>query len=93
VILDFDIVRQGVVVDEILRSGELYLQGISSTHGGKPTRSPRVRVAVPDTQFGPIWEKLLVRELAAQARALGATARHAELLAKESIRRWRLGPH
>ena len=91
--LDFDIVRQGVIVDEILRVGEFYLQGISNKDGDQPTRSPRVRVVVPDTQFRHIWEDVLMRELSAQARALGAPAGHAEVLARESIRRWRLGPH
>jgi hypothetical protein len=94
VILDFEIVRQGIVVDEILRSRELYLDGRRRTdRSDKSTRSNKIRVVVPDTKFGPIWEQLLVKALAAQAEALGTTPRHAETIARDSIRRWRTGPH
>ena len=93
-ILDFEVVRQGMVVDEILRTRELYLQGIRpTTQADAQIRSPKVRVVVPDTRFGPIWEELLIDELAQQSKALGATERHARLIAQESIRRWRAGPN
>jgi len=93
-ILDFEIVRDGFVVDQILRLAELYLEGvIRKNQMDTPTRWSRVRVVVPDTKFGPIWEELLVAELAAQPKALGATERQARLLAMDAIRRWRMGPH
>jgi len=93
-ILDFEIVRQGILVDEILRTGELYLQGVKRTdETDAPDRSSRVRVVVPEMNFAPIWEESLVQELSARSRALGASERQARLIAQESIRRWRTGPH
>ena len=91
--LDFEIVRQGLVVDGILRTRELYLQGIRS--GGEADTqapSPKVRVVVPDTKFDGIWEELLIAELVQRSKALGASDDHARFLAEESIRRWRTGP-
>ena len=93
-ILDFEIVRQSVLVEEVLRTGELYLQRAKKS--GEPEAqgtSSRIRVVVPDTRFAPLWEELLVEELSARSRALGATERQARLIAQDSIRRWRTGPH
>jgi hypothetical protein len=91
--LDFEIVRQGLVVDGILRTRELYLQGVrSGGDAATQVQSPRVRVVVPDTKFDGIWEELLIDELAQRSKALGATDQHARFLAQESIRRWRTGP-
>jgi hypothetical protein len=90
--LDFEIVRQGLVVDGILRTRELYLQGLRSGGADTQVQSPKVRVVVPDTGFGSIWEELLIRELAQRSKALGASEQHARFLAQESIRRWRTGP-
>jgi hypothetical protein len=91
--LDFEIVRQGLVVDGILRTRELYLQGVRSDgESDAQVQSPKVRVVVPDTEFDGIWEELLIDELAQQSKALGATDQHARFLAQESIRRWRTGP-
>lgn len=91
--LDFEIVRQGLAVDAILRTRELYLQGVRSTSADTEVRSTKVRVVVPDTKFAPIWEELLIDELAQRSKALGATDRHARLIAQESVRRWRTGPN
>jgi len=90
--LDFEIVRQGLVVDGILRTRELYLQGIRSGDAETQVRSPKVRVVVPDTNFDGIWEELLIEKLAQRSKALGASDHHARFLAQESIRRWRTGP-
>jgi len=90
--LDFEIVRQGLMVDGILRTRELYLQGVRSGDGDTQVRSPRVRVVVPNTKFDGIWEELLIGELVQRSKALGATDHHARFLAQESIRRWRTGP-
>jgi len=91
-ILDFEIVRQGQVVDGILRTRELYLQGVRSGDTDTQVQSSKVRVVVPDTRFDAIWEELLIDELAQRSKALGATDQHARFLAQESIRRWRTGP-
>ena len=90
-LLDFEIVRQGLVVDGILRTRELYLQGVRAGEAGAQVRSPKLRVVVPDTQFDGIWEDLLIHELAERSKALGASDHHARFLAQESIRRWRTG--
>ena len=92
-VLDFEVVRQSLVVDGILRAREMYLQGVGPAETDPQIRSSRVRVVVPDTKFDLIWEELLIDELAQQSRVLGATDRHARLIAQESIRRWRAGPH
>ena len=90
--LDFDIVRQGLVVDGILRMRELYLQAVRLGEADTHVESPKVRVVVPDTKFDGLWEELLIHELAQRLKALGATEHHARFLAQESIRRWRTGP-
>jgi hypothetical protein len=90
--LDFEIVRQGLLVDGILRRRELYLQGVRSRDGDTQAQSPKVRVVIPDTQFDGIWEELLIHELVQRSKALGASDHHARFLAQESIRRWRTGP-
>jgi len=87
--LDFEIVRQGLLVDGILRTRELYLQGIRSNDADQEARSPKIRVVVPDTKFDGIWQELLMDELVQRSKALGATEHHARFLAQESIRRWR----
>ena len=93
-VIDFEVVAQGFLVDGILRTGQLYLQGIRSTaRTDAKTRTSKIRVVVPDTKFAPVWNELLIDELASRSRALGATERHARLIAEESIRRWRAGPH
>jgi hypothetical protein len=91
-ILDFEIVRLGQVVDGILRTRELYLQGVRSGDADTQVQTPKVKVVVPDTEFDAIWEELLIDELAQRSKALGTTDQHARLLAQESIRRWRTGP-
>jgi hypothetical protein len=91
-ILDFEVVRQGFLVDQILRTEEVYLEGSRNDSANAATRS-RVRVVVTDTQFRPIWEDLFVTELASQYTALGTTDRQARLVAAEALRRLRLGPH
>lgn len=90
--LDFEIVRHGVLVDGILRARELYLQGTQSGDADTQLQSNKVRVVVPNTQFDGIWEELLIDELVQRSKALGATDLHARFLAQESIRRWRTGP-
>jgi len=87
--LDFEIVRQGLLVDGVLRTRELYLQGIRSNDADQEARSPKIRVVVPDTKFDGIWQELLMDELVQRSKALGATEHHARFLAQESIRRWR----
>ena len=92
-ILDFEIIRQSVLVEEVLRTGELYLQRHQRPDEPEaPAKSSKIRVVVPDTGFAPHWEELLVEELSARSRALGATERQARLMAQDSIRRWRTGP-
>ena len=50
-ILDFEIVRLGQVVDGILRTRELYLQGVRSGDADTQVQTPKVKVVVPDTEF------------------------------------------
>ena len=59
IFMDFDVAHQGVLVDEIVRAEELYIQAIRRVTGEVAPAGPsRIRVTVPDAGFRTIWNEI-----------------------------------
>ena len=85
-ILEFDVVTQGVLVDQILTAKVLYLQSGRSGDRFKTTRDAvRVFVEVPDTGFRKRWDGLFHKQLARNMRAKGLSGKQAKQAAAEAI--------
>lgn len=73
-----------ILVEGILRSGGLYIQAGSEGDRIRNTLDePRVIIEVPDTGFGPRWEKICLAYLAKKLRAEGTNPRMASRVAAE----------
>ncbi|SCB59113.1 hypothetical protein GA0061105_106159 [Rhizobium aethiopicum] len=89
-IIEFDISKQGALVDQILTAGAVYLQP------GKPGDRlvddfavPKVIVEIPDTGFRSHWEKLYLKIVSRRLRKSGLTRREAQKAASEIISKMR----
>lgn len=89
-IIEFEITKQGALVDQILTAGAVYLQP------GKPgdklrhdLNLPKVIVEVPDTGFRLHWEKIYLKSVVDNLRRLGLTRSEARKAASEVISRMR----
>jgi hypothetical protein len=72
IILEFDIARQGGVVDQVVQSELLYLQGGRPGDRLKNTMErPRIVVEVPSEGFRLRWEQLWRREIARDFKKRG----------------------
>ncbi len=90
VLLEFTIEAQGGLVDLILRSRGFYLQG--GRKGDRlitTRRAPRILVEVPKSDFGPIWEQLLMKSVTATFRQRGLKRAAARQAARGFITEWR----
>jgi hypothetical protein len=94
VFMDFDVVRQGFLVEEILRANELYIQAIR-TPGATEAASdpPRIRVTVPETGFRSIWNKLIDEEMTREMQTRGLSAIEAKAKAEAIVQSWRNRPN
>jgi len=89
-VLEFDVDRQGGLVDLIVRSRSVYLQaGRDGDRFVTTPDAPRILVEVPDTQFGPVWEKLALRELTRTFRSRGLSRSRARDAARQFLKEWR----
>jgi hypothetical protein len=94
VFMDFDVVRQGFLVEEILRVSELYIQAIRTPSTTEVASDPpRIRVTVPDTGFRPVWNKLLHDEMTREMQTRGLSATEAKVSAAAIIESWRKRPN
>lgn len=89
-ILEFDVVEQGCLVEQILHSNGLYLQA------GKPgdkirttLDAPRIFIEVPDTRFRPIWDRIFRKHLTKYARLDGVSRQEARNRVAAWIKEWR----
>jgi len=58
-ILEFDIVKQGVIVDQILTARGLYIQSVrDGDRYIKNPDAPRILAEIPDTGFHEFWNRL-----------------------------------
>jgi hypothetical protein len=85
-ILEFDIVRQGILIDQILTARMFYLQPgrpgdrLKTTLGAR-----RIFVEVPDTGFRERWEKLFHKRLAKNMKSKGLGSQEARQAAAKAI--------
>lgn len=85
-ILEFDIVSQGILVDQILTAKVLYLQPGRPGDRFKTTLdATRIFVEVPDTGFSNQWERLFHTRLARNMKAKGLSNQQAKHAAAEAI--------
>ena len=89
-VLEFDVVRQGGLVDQILISKGLYiLPGRDGDRLSNKLDAPKVLIEVPDTGFSKTWEDILYRHLAGDLRKSGLSRQQSKQSAREIIREWR----
>ncbi|AGS24811.1 hypothetical protein [Rhizobium etli] len=89
-IIEFEITKQGALVDQILTAGAVYLQP------GKPgdkllhdLEVPKVIVEIPDTGFRSYWEKIYQKSVFGQLRKSGLTRAEARKAASDVVSRMR----
>lgn len=89
-IIEFEITKQGALVDQILTAGAVYLQP------GKPgdgllrdLNLPKVIVEVPDTGFRLHWDKIYLKSVVDKLRRSGLTRSEARKAASEVVSRIR----
>jgi hypothetical protein len=89
-VLEFDIERQGGLVDLIVHAHALYLQpSESGTRVIEGLQKPKISVEIPDTNFLPIWNDLYGAALKRVFRKKGLSSKEAELAKSEHIKRMR----
>ena len=89
-LLKFDIVRQGIVVDQILLSKALYLQpGREGDRLGNTLDAKRILIEVPETGFSKTWDEILFKHLVKDFRRRGLPKHQAKEAARGAIEEWR----
>lgn len=89
-VLEFDIVRQGVVVDQILSSRALYLQpGREGDRLSNTLDAKRILIEVPETGFSKTWDGIIFKYLAKDFRRRGLPKHQAKEATKGVIEEWR----
>ena len=72
IIIDFDIVKQGILVDQILTSNGLYIQ--AGRDGDRFKTNPdakKILTEIPNTGFRKIWDQLFHRNIMKDMRKNG----------------------
>jgi len=89
-VLNFDIVKQGGVVDQILSSRALYLQpGREGDRLSNTLDAKRILIEVPETGFSKTWDGILFKHLVKDFRRRGLPKRQAKEATKGAIEEWR----
>jgi hypothetical protein len=90
VLVDFDVVTQGILVDQILFAKALYLQpGKRGDRLINNVDAPRILIEIPDLGFSKEWEKILRKGLATHFRKEGFRRSQAVDAAERVIAEWR----
>lgn len=90
VVIEFDLPRQAALVDQIVTAGAIFIQ--PGKIGDKlldDLNVPKVIVEIPDTGFGPYWEKLYLKSITNKLRASGLSRHKAKQAASEAITQMR----
>jgi hypothetical protein len=89
-VLNFDIVKQGLVVDQILSSRALYIQtGCKGDRLSNTLDAKRILIEVPDTGFSKTWDEIIFKHLMNDFRQKGLPKPQAKNAAKGAIEEWR----
>jgi len=85
-IIEFEIVRHGILVEQILSSRALYIQaGKEGDRIKHNVDAPKVIVEVPDTGFRAVWDKLYLGHVVGHMRACGLGRQQAKRAATQMI--------
>jgi hypothetical protein len=85
-VLQFEIVRQGILVDQILNSHAVYIQpGKDGDRYITTIDNQRILIEVPDTHFQPEWDRLFLKHLALDMRKKGLQRQQAKQAARRLI--------
>lgn len=90
-ILEFDVARQGFLVEQILMGEGLYIaqaDGDDDRFIKNPER-PKVVVEVPDTGFRDVWDDTFCKYLAKDFRSKGLSRSDSRRAAHSVIEEWR----
>lgn len=89
-LLEFDIVRQGGIVDQIVTGKGLYLQpGRDGDRLSSNPGAPKILIEVPDTGFKDTWDDMLYKQLTRDFKRRGLSRHQAKAAARNFIREWR----
>jgi hypothetical protein len=89
-ILNFDIVTQGGLVDQILTARGLYFQpGREGDRLVSTIDAPKILVEVSDTGFRDTWTSMLHHHIAKDMRKRGLSRQQAKAAASRFIEEWR----
>lgn len=89
-ILEFDILKQGGIVDQIILSQALYFQCAREGERLLDTLDrERIVVEVPSKQFEPEWNNMLFKALEADGKKKGLSKREAKEYGSGVIKEWR----
>ena len=88
--LEFEIVRQGILVEQMLVAKCLYLQpGKPGDRISTSWKVPRILIEVPDTGFREAWDYLFERNLVADFKRRGLSRQQAKQVTKEALSKLR----
>lgn len=90
-LLCFNVERQALQVEMLLTAGGMYLQaGAPGDRVMTNMSAPRIMIELPDTEFRPYWDNLLLSHLTAVvARKTGMSRREARPVAEAIVLKMR----
>jgi hypothetical protein len=89
-ILEFDIVKQGILIEQALIGKGLYIQaGREGDRFIKNPDRPKVLIEIGDTGFRPIWDKLFHKQVEKYFRTEGLGRHEARRAAQAAIEKLR----
>ncbi len=90
VLLEFDIERQGGLVDQVLRAGALYIQpGQVGDRFITTPDNPKILIHIPDTGFSSEWETIFMKHLIDGFKSRGLKGSKAKEAASMMLKEWR----
>ena len=90
VLLEFDIERQGGLVDQVLRAGALYIQaGQIGDRLITTPDNPKILIHIPDTGFRSEWEMIFMKHLTDGFKRRGLKKSKAQEAALMFLEEWR----
>jgi hypothetical protein len=84
--IKFDVVKQGILVDQILTARCAYLQ--AGHEGDRFVTNPeatRIFIEIPETGFDPAWDRIFRRHISKYIRSSGLSRKQAALAADQAI--------
>lgn len=85
-IIEFNIAKQGILVEHILQSNGLYMQaGKVGDRLKHDLNRPKMLIEVPDTGIRAVWDKLYFDAVVKRARSEGLNRREAKDVARAAI--------